>query len=44
MVLEGKLQNYLNEFCYKLNKRHFGKTLFDRLAISAIQPYWNSIG
>jgi hypothetical protein len=30
------LQNYLNEFCYKLNRRYFGERLFDRLVIACI--------
>ena len=25
------LQNYLNEFCYKFNRRYFGEALFERL-------------
>ena len=25
------LQEYLNEFCYKFNRRYFGENLFDRL-------------
>ena len=25
------MQNYLNEFCYKFNRRYFGENLFDRL-------------
>lgn len=25
------LQNYLNEFCYKFNRRYYGEALFDRL-------------
>jgi len=33
------LQNYLNEFIYKLNRRYFGDRLFDRLIISGIYPY-----
>jgi len=44
MVSEGKLQNYLNEFCYKLNRRYFGERLFERLVIASIQPYWQSSG
>lgn len=28
----SRLQNYLNEFCYKLNRRHFGGRKFERLA------------
>lgn len=29
------LQLYLNEFCYKFNRRYFGFTLFDRLELCA---------
>jgi hypothetical protein len=31
------LQNYLDEFCYKLNRRYFGKRLFDRLVVALAQ-------
>jgi hypothetical protein len=30
------LQNYLNESCYKFNRRYFGETLFDRLMIASV--------
>ena len=30
----SRLQNYLDEFCYKLNRRHFGNRKFDRLAVA----------
>ncbi|OAV64165.1 Transposase [Bacteroidales bacterium Barb4] len=30
------LQNYLNEFCYKFNRKYFGENLFDRLLIAAV--------
>jgi len=30
------LQSYLNEFCYKLNRRYFGETQFDRLLIASV--------
>lgn len=30
------LQNYLNEFCYKFNRRYFGNKLFDRLVVAAL--------
>ena len=30
------LQNYLDEFCYKTNRRYFGTKLFDRLMIAAM--------
>lgn len=39
MVSEKYLQNYLNEFAYKLNRRYFGEKLFDRLIIAAVYPY-----
>jgi len=33
--IDGKyLQRYLDEFCYKLNRRYFGERLFDRLLIA----------
>ena len=30
------LQSYLNEFCYKFNRRYFGEKRFDRLMIAAV--------
>jgi len=33
------LQNYLNEFNYKLNRR-FSRDLFERVIIAAVFPYW----
>jgi hypothetical protein len=30
------LQFYLNEFCYKFNRRYFGENLFDRLMIASV--------
>lgn len=30
------LQNYLDEFCYKTNRRYFGVNLFDRLMVAAL--------
>jgi hypothetical protein len=39
--IKGKyLQNYLNEFCYKLNRRYFGERLFDRLSLAVAKCYW----
>lgn len=35
------LQNYLNEFCYKLNRRYFGEKVFDRLVIASIYANWH---
>lgn len=39
MVTEKYIQNYIDEFVYKLNRRYFGEKLFDRLIIAAIQTY-----
>jgi len=30
------LQNYLNEFCYKFNRRYFDENLFDRLLVACV--------
>ena len=30
------LQEYLNEFCYKFNRMHFGDGIFDRLVFASI--------
>jgi hypothetical protein len=30
------LQNYLDEFCYKTNRRYFGENLFDRLMVASV--------
>ncbi len=34
MIKAKYLQNHLNEFCYKLNRRYFGHRLFDRVTIA----------
>lgn len=34
------LQNYLNEFCYKLNRRNFKSDLFDRMIIAGAGDTW----
>jgi hypothetical protein len=34
------LQNYLNEFCYKLNRRNFTVDLFDRMIIAGASNTW----
>lgn len=33
------LQNYLNEFVYKLNRRYFD-SVFERLLVASVYPYW----
>lgn len=39
--IKGKyLQNYLDEFCYKLNRRYFKDRLFDRLTIAMATKCW----
>ena len=39
--IKGKyLQLYLDEFCYKLNRRYFGERLFDRLTVAMVSNYW----
>jgi hypothetical protein len=35
-INEEYLQNYLHEFCYKLNRRYFGNKLFDRVLIAIV--------
>lgn len=42
MISEKYMQNYLDEFCYRLNRRYFGEKLFYRLVIASVQPYWQS--
>ena len=31
------LQNYLNEFCYKFNRRYFGEKLLDRVLMASVK-------
>jgi len=39
--IKGKyLQLYLNEFCYKLNRRYFTNRVFDRLTLAVAKSYW----
>jgi hypothetical protein len=39
-VKDAYMQNYLNEFCYKFNRRYFGENLFDRLIITSLETPW----
>ena len=39
---EGFLQNYLNEFCYKFNRRYMGDNLFDRLLVASVSLNWKN--
>ncbi len=34
------MQNYLDEFCYKFNRRYFGDQLSERLLIAAPETTW----
>jgi len=36
MVSKKYIQNYLDEFCYKVNRRYYGEKLFDRLLIACV--------
>jgi hypothetical protein len=36
MIKIEYLQNYLNEFCYRLNRRHIGEKFFYRMAIAIV--------
>ncbi|MFT7590811.1 MAG: hypothetical protein ACI9UJ_000727, partial [bacterium] len=38
--IKGKyLQSYLDEFCYKLNRRNFGQNLFNRVVVAISDNY-----
>lgn len=39
MITKKMKQNYLDEFCYKLNRRYLGQNTFDRLTVASIYPY-----
>jgi transposase-like protein len=36
MVSKEYIQGYLDEFCYKVNRRYFGEKLFDRLLVACV--------
>ena len=36
MVSNKYIQGYLDEFCYKVNRRYYGEKLFDRLLIASV--------
>lgn len=39
--VKGKyLQNYLDEFCYKLNKRYYRNNRFNKLVLDIANSYW----
>jgi hypothetical protein len=41
-IKDAYMQNYLDEFCYKFNRRNFGNALFDRLILTALEKPWYS--
>jgi hypothetical protein len=42
-VDEDFLENYLNEYSYRLNRRYFG-CLMDRALMAAVDVKWNFFG
>jgi transposase-like protein len=40
MIGRVYLQNYLNEYCYKLNRRYFGSNIFERLMVASVSDTW----
>ena len=43
MISKKYAQNYLDEFCYKVNRRNFGDQLFDRLLIACVTTNYHSL-
>ena len=39
-VFKKYLQNYLNEFCYKLNRRNFQRDMFDGFVKASVNETW----
>lgn len=39
-VTKEYLQNYLNEFCWKINRRNFDSDSFERAMCMAVDEYW----
>jgi len=39
-VAKEYLQNYLNEFCWKINRRGFQSDPFERAMCKAVDEYW----
>lgn len=39
-VKDNYMQNYLNEFCYKFNRRFLGQALFERILVATLQQTW----
>lgn len=43
MISDNYMQNYLDEFCYKVNRRYYGEKLFDRLLIACVSINYKEI-
>ena len=43
MISTKYAQNFLNEFCYKVNRRNFGEQIFDRLLIACVTINYQNI-
>ena len=43
MISTKYSQNYLDEFCYKVNRRYYGEQIFDRLLIACVTTNYQNI-
>jgi hypothetical protein len=43
MISTKYSQNYLDEFCYKVNRRYYGEQLFDRLLIVCVTSNYKNV-
>ena len=43
MISMKYAQNYLDEFCYKVNRRNFGEQIFDQLLIACVTTNYKNI-
>jgi hypothetical protein len=43
MISTKYTQNYLDEFCYKVNRRYFGEQLFDSLLIACVTTNYKNV-
>jgi hypothetical protein len=42
-ISRNYMQNYLNEYCYKFNRRYLPEKLFDRLMIACVETPWYAV-
>ena len=43
MISKKYTQNYLDEFCYKVNRRNLGDQLFDRMLIACVTTNYKNV-